>query len=260
MIAELRRSAPSNVTAVTAKAEDVDESWGHFRLATAGRAFHWFDTALVLARLATVTPALALVGDDIRDSEAQSLTLAIAVEVIDEAPIEQPKSQRRHLAPIHGDPWVEPVLRGRSHLGRGRTDLDARRADRHDLLDSPSLTRAAPRENVDVRGTRPRRTCSDLSGTSHRRRSHRKAARQVTLLTAQARQFPPSARCPHLTAFFTSERIFVSSAAVRSFSANATGHMAPWSRFALSLKPNIAYLSLNLPASRKKQTTLPFFA
>ena len=97
MIAELRRSAPSNVTAVTAKAEDVDESWGHFRLATAGRAFHWFDTALVLARLATVTPALALVGDDIRDSEAQSLALAIAVEVIDEAPIEQPKSQRRHL-------------------------------------------------------------------------------------------------------------------------------------------------------------------
>lgn len=98
MIAELRRSAPSNVTAVTAKAEDVDESWGHFRLATAGRAFHWFDTALVVARLATVTPALALVGDDIRDSEAQSLALAIAVEVIDEAPIEQPKSQRRHLA------------------------------------------------------------------------------------------------------------------------------------------------------------------
>ncbi len=65
---------------------------------------------------------------------------------------------------------------------------------------------------------------------------------------------------PHFTAFFTSVRIFVSSAAVKFLSANATGHMVPWSRFALSLKPNIAYLSLNLSALRKKQTTLPFFA
>jgi len=97
MIAELRRSAPSNVTAVTARAEDVDESWGHFRLATAGRAFHWFDAAVVLARLAMVTPALALVGDDIRDSEAQSLALAIAAELIDEQPAGQPTSSRRHL-------------------------------------------------------------------------------------------------------------------------------------------------------------------
>src|SRR5207245_1549347 len=36
--------------------------------------------------------------------------------------------------------------------------------------------------------------------------------------------------------------------------------MEPSSSFALSLKPNIAYLSLNLPALRKKQTTLPSFA
>ena len=62
------------------------------------------------------------------------------------------------------------------------------------------------------------------------------------------------------TAFLTSVRSFFSSAAVRSFSAKAIGHMVPWSRFALSLKPNIAYRSLNLPALRKKQTTLPFFA
>lgn len=39
MIAELRRDAPSNVTAITGRAEDVDESWGRFRLATAGRSF-----------------------------------------------------------------------------------------------------------------------------------------------------------------------------------------------------------------------------
>src|SRR5881392_4118829 len=35
------------------------------------------------------------------------------------------------------------------------------------------------------------------------------------------------------------------------------GHMEPSSSFALSLKPNIAYRSLNFVALRKKQTTLP---
>src|SRR5437762_14309848 len=47
---------------------------------------------------------------------------------------------------------------------------------------------------------------------------------------------------PQLTAFFTSVLIVVSSAAVNSFSANATGHMAPSSRFALSLDPPFPYL------------------
>ncbi|MGZ4334971.1 MAG: class I SAM-dependent methyltransferase, partial [Gaiellaceae bacterium] len=56
MIAELRRAAPENVTAIEARAEDVDEGWGRFELATAGRAFHWFDAPLVLGRLAAITP------------------------------------------------------------------------------------------------------------------------------------------------------------------------------------------------------------
>jgi hypothetical protein len=47
--------------------------------------------------------------------------------------------------------------------------------------------------------------------------------------------------------------IFFSSAAVRSFSAQEVGHIAPLSRFALSLKPNVAYLALNLSALWKKQ-------
>ena len=51
-----------------------------------------------------------------------------------------------------------------------------------------------------------------------------------------------------LTAFFTSAPIFVSSAAVNSVSAKATGHMAPLSRFASSLKPKVAYLVLNFCA------------
>src|SRR5450759_2726534 len=50
---------------------------------------------------------------------------------------------------------------------------------------------------------------------------------------------------PQLTAFFTSAPILASSAAVNSVSAKATGHTAPSSRFAASLKPNVAYLVLN---------------
>jgi hypothetical protein len=42
-----------------------------------------------------------------------------------------------------------------------------------------------------------------------------------------------------LIAFFTSAPIFFSSAAVNSFSAKAVGHMAPSSRFASSVKPNV---------------------
>src|SRR5712692_5828809 len=63
-----------------------------------------------------------------------------------------------------------------------------------------------------------------------------------------------------LTAFFTSAPILASSAAVNSFSAKAVGHRAPSSRFALSLKPSVAYLVLNFCAFWKKQTTLPSLA
>src|SRR3954471_17028237 len=65
---------------------------------------------------------------------------------------------------------------------------------------------------------------------------------------------------PQLTAFFTSAPISFSSAAVSPFSAKEVGHMAPSSRFALSLKPSVAYLALNFCALWKKQTTLPSLA
>src|SRR5881409_108715 len=67
-------------------------------------------------------------------------------------------------------------------------------------------------------------------------------------------------RPPQLTAFFTSAPILASAAAVSSFRAKATGHTVPSSRFALSLKPNVAYLALNLCALWKKQTTLSSLA
>src|SRR5437870_30443 len=65
---------------------------------------------------------------------------------------------------------------------------------------------------------------------------------------------------PQLTAFFTSALILASSVAVNPFSAKATGHKAPSSRCAASLKPNVAYLVLNFCAGWKKQTTSPSLA
>ena len=65
---------------------------------------------------------------------------------------------------------------------------------------------------------------------------------------------------PQRTAFFTGAAIRASSAAVTSVSAKAVGSMVPSSRFAESLKPNVAYLVLNFCAAWKKQTTLPSLA
>ncbi len=53
---------------------------------------------------------------------------------------------------------------------------------------------------------------------------------------------------PQLTAFFTSALILASSAAVNFFNAKAVGHMAPSSRFDVSLKASVAYLVLNFCA------------
>jgi hypothetical protein len=57
-------------------------------------------------------------------------------------------------------------------------------------------------------------------------------------------------RHPQLTAFFTSATILASSVAVNSFSAKATGHTVPSSRFALSLKPNVEYFGRSRRRSR----------
>src|SRR5580698_7787525 len=77
---------------------------------------------------------------------------------------------------------------------------------------------------------------------------------------AVAVRFESEGHPPQLTAFFTSAPILASSAAVNSVSAKAVGHMAPSSRFASCMKPNVAYLVLNFCALWKKQTTLPSLA
>lgn len=88
-----------NVRTVLASAEDVDESWGRFDLVTAGRSFHWFDPDVMFARLPLVTDQLALIGDSITQSDAQSRVLAIAAELIGEEGPKAPwKRYRRLLA------------------------------------------------------------------------------------------------------------------------------------------------------------------
>ena len=86
MLDELRRLAPPNVVALEASAEDVGPAWGTFRLATIGRALHWFDGERVLVRLVAVTPAVALLGDALDQSEALSAVLEIARELLGEQP------------------------------------------------------------------------------------------------------------------------------------------------------------------------------
>jgi SAM-dependent methyltransferase len=52
-----------NLRAVEARAEEVDETWGHFDLVTIGNAFHWMDPA-ILDRLPTDQVALCGVDSD----------------------------------------------------------------------------------------------------------------------------------------------------------------------------------------------------
>lgn len=59
------------------------------------------------------------------------------------------------------------------------------------------------------------------------------------------------------TAIFTSAVILASTAGVISVSAYALGHIEPSSRWALSLKPRVAYLTLNFARSWKKQMSCP---
>ena len=70
----------------------------------------------------------------------------------------------------------------------------------------------------------------------------------------RAREVGPG---PQLAAFFTSLAILASAAGVSSFNAQDVAHNSPSSRFAVSLKPIVAYLALNFALSWKKKTALP---
>lgn len=94
-----------NVRTVVGPAEDVDASWGTFDLVTAGRSFHWFDAEVMFARLPLITDQLALLGDSITQSDAQSRVIAIATELLGEEPPKPPR--KRYLELLAGSPFSE---------------------------------------------------------------------------------------------------------------------------------------------------------
>ena len=98
-----------NVRTVVGPAEDVDASWGRFDLVTAGRSFHWFDADVMFARLPLVTDRLALLGDSITQSDAQSRVLAIATELLGEDPPKPPRKRYRELFAGSPFPNVEAI-------------------------------------------------------------------------------------------------------------------------------------------------------
>src|SRR5437867_3069434 len=119
------------------------------------------------------------------------------------------------------------------------------------------ITAERPRHSTSCRSSR---TCPSIPST-HRLGGLKSLGGMQLLLDAELLQRAMwAATRPQLTAFFTSELILASSVAVNSFSAKTTGHMAPSSRFAASLKPSVAYLVLNFCAGWKKQTTSPSLA
>jgi SAM-dependent methyltransferase len=86
-----------NVRTVVGRAEDVDASWGRFDLVTAGRSFHWFDAEVMWELLPRLTGQLALLGDSITQSDAQSRVVTIATELLGEEPPRRPEKRYREL-------------------------------------------------------------------------------------------------------------------------------------------------------------------
>src|SRR5579875_2867091 len=117
--------------------------------------------------------------------------------------------------------------------------------------------RRKPSKLTTARLRSPQTPSSDgiFVGGSQNLEQLRKYARAFALSSRLRRRFLTAA--DQFTAFFTSAAIFASSAGVSSFTAKATGHMAPSSSFASCMKPNVAYRVLNLSALWKKQTILP---
>ncbi len=107
MLAALGAAAPGNVRPVEGRAEDVDESWGSFALATAGRSFHWFDADVVFDRLARVTTQLALIGDWAPQDRMQSLVVDLALEVLGETPSH--REPRRYRSLLEASPFADVV-------------------------------------------------------------------------------------------------------------------------------------------------------
>jgi SAM-dependent methyltransferase len=79
MVRELHAHAPPNLRVLQTRVEEMPDV-GTFALATAGRSIHWFASDELFARLAAITPRVALLGELPSQSAAQSAVLEIARE------------------------------------------------------------------------------------------------------------------------------------------------------------------------------------
>ena len=140
------------------------------------------------------------------------------------------------------------TIRTTDRSGRSLMDMACHRPNGRCREPAPWLASRNPPDGKN------RPTLAASSFPARRMASRELSALQKILARAQG------GLAPHLTAFFTSAPILASSAAVSAFNAKAVGHRAPSSRFAVSLKPSVAYLVLNFCAPWKKQTTLPSLA
>jgi SAM-dependent methyltransferase len=108
MLAMLRIAAPGNVTAVEARGDDIDESWGAFDLVTIGRALHWLGGPEYLDGLVPLTRQVALLGDRIADSEAHSIVLDVAQQIAGERP-QAPAWRVRYDDALAASPFSDVV-------------------------------------------------------------------------------------------------------------------------------------------------------
>jgi SAM-dependent methyltransferase len=103
---EMLAQLPPGIHTVEARGEDVDETWGTFRLVTIGRALHWMAAEAVLETLSRVTSQVALVGDIAEQSEAMTELLAISRELLGERPAMQ-RPTIRYEAALRASPFAD---------------------------------------------------------------------------------------------------------------------------------------------------------
>jgi hypothetical protein len=100
---------PSGIRTVHARAEDVDESWGEFRLVTVGRALHWMAPEVLTERLPRVTRQVALLGDWAERSEAQTLVRRVAEELLGPRP-EMKQPTVRYADALRASPFSDVTV------------------------------------------------------------------------------------------------------------------------------------------------------
>ena len=144
------------------------------------------------------------------------------------------RSTRAGVGPGRKGPWCR---RGRwSPLSPGRLGQDlARRCSARPSSRTPEARPGRTRSVTGASRLSIRPSDVHPRGAAHRR--HR-----------DPQGWPSGELGPQRTAFFMSAAILFSLVAVNSVSAKEVGHIAPSSRFAMSLNPNVAYLELNFAA------------